>query len=582
MLKVDVSTTAISVRPSRNDIKNICYINYEEYIFAMDIGTIATILALMLSVYTLIPSSRRQEVRLKVSWTTIVYLIVIMGLLLFLQFNTTIINLTQYYLEYNLSNLYQYSPVTRLIDKDEVILILLILAILPFTSFTKKLHPRQYKKFVDLCYELYHEKKYKELTDLIAKNRKEIKMITHREYFSAQAKDTFARFVFKHSDYPKILLHNFFKHEENVPEPGLIQKLTAKTKLRFFNTVKQMCFGRMLHYNTNNESFADACIDMFQDDEFLEFLSTRNSRTLLSLIDSGVFDGSSLSSLLRFAVLNRKSFLYKEFRYDHIEHSVTEYLLEKPERCEKWGLWFPMGETLISYLDDLHIRGVEVDPYNREMGDFMDSDGKNEKLDSPIFLVTIFFRRMTISALEQGIKWHMWLYYYRYFVDGISRNLSKEEHQECEFPTRYHYLTWEILQSMTDLIDIVVRKKEITHQDNARIDEVKMDHDNGNIVHSAMRCLGQCLRSIMESDSFTDYDKRYYLRSIFHTYFRLATTEGYEKYAELMLTFIKVGGSEWQDPLDTRFIVSFLRESDFRFKVGFYEKVDEAITFLGE
>lgn len=547
----------------------------------MDIGTIATIITLLLSVYALTASSLRKELSLKISWTTWIYLGTILSLLIFLQFEKTISNAISYFFNNTITDYYIFSPLLQLTTKEEVFLVLLILTILPFSIFRKKLHPRQYKKFIELCHELFYEEKYTELIKIILKNKKQIEIITNRKYASAIIKDWFARFIKKNAS-PKELISfpDYFNAEEKGEETeiNIIQKITKKIKFKIFNWVEKIIYGGAWYYHIRkNEKFSTRCEEIFQDQKFISFLATRNSELILKLMKSDIFDSTSLSAILRWSMLDTHSFLYKELIYKNLDSGVTGYLFENPERIEEWHLWIPIGESLIDYLNNLNRDDRNVDPYNRPMDNFNSYHSTSEKLYSPIYLGNLFFKKMIMSALDAKIQWHMWLYYYEYFIKGIEKNLRQENYEEIEFPTRYHYLTWEILESLTNIIETVYNNPNLLNQENTSIKGVDLEHENGSIIKSAMRCLGKCTRIIMESKSFTTYDKNYYLEGIFHTYFRLCQKEELKKHAETYLICIKYGGDKWRGLLQPETLILFLENSRFQSDIQAFKKCAELI-----
>ena len=139
---------------------------------------------------------------------------------------------------------------------------------------------------------------------------------------------------------------------------------------------------------------------------------------------------------------------------------------------------------------------------------------------------------MVHSAFKAEIQWHMWLYYYEHFLSRMIKNIAPHSPGAREFQSRYHFLIYELLNAMTDLIDEISMYPEKSQLKSAQFEKVDLNHDNGSIIKSAMKCLGRCTDIILNSENLTDYDKKYFLDVIFYPYFSLAENDDLRQYAE--------------------------------------------------
>ena len=208
------------------------------------------------------------------------------------------------------------------------------------------------------------------------------------------------------------------------------------------------------------------------------------------------------------------------------------FFLNDAKIAEKFGIYKPIGDFVISYLDELAHHPSE-DTYNRANDNDFESVGL---WHSPLFGGVRFFDIMVKEALFQGIEWHMWLYYMPPIVERIVRNYRLSDplaNEAFETPTRYSYILYLIFSYLRDWILAV---KDLPHdQPNVVLESTRPDHENGNIPKSSILAISECLYSVLQSQSIGASTKRSLALLVFNIYFDLRASGHYDPYAEVLI-----------------------------------------------
>ena len=214
----------------------------------------------------------------------------------------------------------------------------------------------------------------------------------------------------------------------------------------------------------------------------------------------------------------------------------------------------PIGDEVLHYLEQLSTTPDE-DYYNYPINNFGGSDDK--VMNSPVHLAIHFFDLMVGKPLHQNVKWHMFLYYYFYFVEKMVDNYKPHASADltAEWPTRYSYFIYLIIQVHEDWMGEVKRMLPDKYSDLA-MENVSNYHENGNIPKSSLIALGFSLEKILYSDSVSDKFKDYVVEIIFRFYLELATASLMSDYAQVLLSIFRSEGI-----FKTRDLKSKLKES---------------------
>jgi hypothetical protein len=256
-----------------------------------------------------------------------------------------------------------------------------------------------------------------------------------------------------------------------------------------------------------------------------------------------------LNFYIKSLLLDKNSILYHEIKHNQYtkgnryiineQNRFIQYFLNDANVAERLLVWRPFGNFALEYLDDL-FRDKDKDPYNLAFGRY-DEDA----WECPLRITIWFFEAMVLEALHQGIRWHMWLYYFRTIVEKILRNLSPNPNtvELCrEFPTPYHFLLYSIFHTLRQWIETAADLPP--EQENIILNSEMLTHqENGNIPKSAIIALGECLRHVMLAQSVDERFKSYLLSMVLQNYFNLLKKPMMQKFARVLLTAIVKGGA---------------------------------------
>ena len=128
----------------------------------------------------------------------------------------------------------------------------------------------------------------------------------------------------------------------------------------------------------------------------------------------------------------------------------------------------------------------------------------------PVYIGLSYFDIMVSSAACQGIRWHMWLYYFPIVLErllAICDESGPAIDSSDEWPTRSLYLIYVVFSTVirwTHLIKFL--PPSCSHRS---FNEGNVRHENDNIIKSAAIALGSCCDRIVTTDKvsekFLDY-----------------------------------------------------------------------------
>lgn len=177
---------------------------------------------------------------------------------------------------------------------------------------------------------------------------------------------------------------------------------------------------------------------------------------------------------------------------------LLHFLLADACVAKNLSVWRPIGEHILKILRS--DRSPDYVAYlNGTPHDFEDARWKD-----PTFAGMFFFDLMVTTAAHQGVRWHMWLYYFPYFVERLEEIYDdKNPHVDMsdEFPTRSAQLIYEAINTLGSWVQLV---KHLPEGSPHREINPGFHGDNGNIPVSAALALGSCMVTIVMSDKLSD------------------------------------------------------------------------------
>jgi len=157
------------------------------------------------------------------------------------------------------------------------------------------------------------------------------------------------------------------------------------------------------------------------------------------------------------------------------------------------GAWAPIGNHLERLLDGAEKPGHVA---------WLNGSAKwyeREWWRDPAYVSLFYFDVMVSSAIEQGVRNHMWLFYFPYFADRLARVYDAEGQdidRNAEFPTRSGRLLYEITSYLTKWIAVL---PELPDGSPHKTLPANRDRTGTNIPFSAATALGRSFAAILRA-----------------------------------------------------------------------------------
>lgn len=243
---------------------------------------------------------------------------------------------------------------------------------------------------------------------------------------------------------------------------------------------------------------------------------------LLRLSGANRFSDAYFRGLL----LDSNSILYQELKSEsnfspgiqpHREGSrLLKFLFKNASVAEKLGVWKPIGSCMIELLrphespDSEFIKTLNKKPHSR----------RDERWGSPIYTGIYFFNVMVTAAARQGIRYHMWLYYFTHIVAELEKIYDTSDpdvNESDEFPIESARLINELIGVLSNWILLVEKLPSDSPHLNSTVFDKQQEllvynnqsYDNANIPVSAANALGMCLSKILLSQKINLQFKSY-------------------------------------------------------------------------
>jgi hypothetical protein len=347
---------------------------------------------------------------------------------------------------------------------------------------------------------------------------------------------------------------------------GLDKDTAPKRRNNIFEiAIKKFAGIKSESYQRRHDTIHDIFKYTLLNNQFVKELSATQPYLAIRILKSEIRETLEFSNIyLGSLFCDSNSILYRELNNNQNLNSGNRYWLPKENRllfylfsdvkvAEKLYAWKPIGESVLSRLTEIGRKPLE-DAYNFTYDKETYVRGK-----CPIYMAVHYFSIMVSEALYQNIKWHMWLFYFRYFVRYICRNYDIDEKYidvELEFPTRYSYLLYIITTTLRDWISSA--ENIPMEQENVAIKTTTLGHDNGNIVTSSILALGQSIFTIATTEKIPLKFKKYLIEGIYDLHFKikLPGIKIDKKYAQTLLKSLLNGGQEhYKDDADYNSLV---------------------------
>jgi hypothetical protein len=299
------------------------------------------------------------------------------------------------------------------------------------------------------------------------------------------------------------------------------------------------------------QKFESKIEEIFSVEEFVQFLCKNDQSFALELFKSHYPSNKELfwTHYGKALIQTKGSILYREFHEEFRgKPEFTDYLLNNVKISQRLNIWKPIGEAIIDEIDNNRRKEIDMD-------NFYNYKYYETRYNSPIYIGTMFFKKMVDNALANKVNWHMWLFYFDHIVDHICENISYPEKGSGEFWNMYEYYVYEIFSTYSSWIEYNIHQHNNSKKYTVALQNTNSENENGNIIKSAIISYTRSLRKISESKfrpGFTQDRRNQYLNTLF-TLKNQADNES-KKYAEVMLSCIKTEYEGYSSKKRTKFL----------------------------
>lgn len=227
--------------------------------------------------------------------------------------------------------------------------------------------------------------------------------------------------------------------------------------------------------------------------------SRASNETIVKLYIRCLFETKN-QSLIQELKIASDSYDSIQSRNANIDLPILSALFVHTEVAVDNSVWYPVGEDVVKSLkyDD-----VQREFLLKEYDDDLDEEMWNHK----IYIGIVYFNYMVRETIYRESGYHMWLFYFRHFTDGLIKLIpSDNQYKDNGYPSFAHYMIQQQVDIMIDWLELA----EGQNTDRRVIDTI--------------RCLGWCLNSICIADNskIKDKFKIRQLDNVLSVYFRLS------------------------------------------------------------
>lgn len=457
----------------------------------MDPSGILTILGLVVAVFAIIPRERRLDLSIRISnldWLIIVATLILVHYIIYFSV------LKELGLAFELGS-WRYG----FNEENTIYLIFLGLGIfLIFRAKVSKITRSNIDSANDLFEQLLLEEKYGELTILTERHINYISKIYKSDSYLNQIankiRPTESFSMYLGNQKPSYL--DSFLPKQRVWISSLIERGDDKKEIaenilrRLVNNV-----GFVRHLSISRPYLGIQIIET--DTYFIEDFVINFFNNLMENETSVYYyeleDTQNLVSGSRYGLSKNNKLLY--------------YLFNNVKVSETLGIYKPIGDKVCNLLDyDKKL----IARYNEPLGTYYESNRFRCPIDSSVH----FFEIMILESMHQGIRWHMWLYYFPSFVTKILDKLDPAPGVDIdrEWPTPFHYILYHTVSVMLDWLE---EYSKVANKDPLQMDDERLHHDNGSIPKSTVLALGNIIFMIISSPAVSNQFKEYILEIVF-------------------------------------------------------------------
>ncbi|WP_372879540.1 hypothetical protein [Spongiibacter marinus] len=440
-----------------------------------------TILAILISAYSLLPDEKRLDLYLRISWAD-----------LFLAAVPIIAILVVVYSPVILSTGYVKPVAWYWGFTEETMVFSCLLGIVGFFGWKasgSRLPLSNYARWDEATHQYLRSKKFHQLGYVLNKY--------HDQLFKVIEKDVWY-----------VRVHRFLK-----PRPAILS-LVANPKVPFYkpwlDRIRTLLARPFPGSCKSQERISQSVSRLLKSPSFVEFMAETHPMVAAKATKVRLPDSEEYISLFfKSLIAHPGSVLYRELRDNQNCSYTGEYYLDESnallgfylrdvEVAQEVGIWQSVGEYVIDFIKKQ--RGQD-NFYNKPNDGFSDGD---ERWNCPIFIGGLFFEVMVSVAIFQRAQDHMWLMYVDSFLEKIldSMDRAPEVDPDREFPSRFDYLMYELFSACGKWAGAA------EYLDYSNVDPADIEHFP---EYWAAKTYGSMLRRIVKSGKLPDRQKAYFL-----------------------------------------------------------------------
>ncbi|MDI6539761.1 hypothetical protein QMA77_22880 [Pantoea ananatis] len=439
-------------------------------------GSLA-VFAILLAWYTLLTDERRVDFKLRISKIYILVVGFIVAVILVIIYSKVLLSIIP------------VKPIPWYFGFNEDTLaftcLCIIVILFGFKILGKKIPKANLKKWIIISERYLRAKKIEQLGYLFEKYHEQL-------------------FGIINSDKWYVRTHSYLS-------PGLILK--AGTERIRFKRLKVRLSKLFPYKDRSKESIQLNISKILKSKSFAHHLIDAHPHVAMKATCLRFRDNDEyITIFFTYLISNQNSMFYRELRDNQNRSYTGEYAIDETNPLLNFflndistainvAIWKPLGDYLISYIKK---QSGSSGFYNQPDNNFSSSD---ERWECPIFVGLFFFDVMVSTAIFKRAKNHMWLMYYRYFLEEIlsSRVIAEDVDLYREFPVRFDYLIFELIANC----DAWVGAAQYLSYDGISMDDVMLSPE-----YIAATTLGGMMYMILTSDKLFENQKKYLLEII--------------------------------------------------------------------
>lgn len=517
----------------------------------MSLDSLIAVAALLIAAYQIIPRTRQLELKLRFRPLDLLLVLLAFVTVLYLQFYPTFQSL----------GLAPSLGLRRWGLTPQNVSFLVILGtglLLLYRTWRFRLRFGDIGRFSALVAELLERREYPTLIHVLSRHWSQIQGLAKRgtpflrlhDSLKPDLSSPFEDFV---RDLSEKEGHS---SKEKTPKglKALAAKSTKELRLRLF-ALLESSLGRSIRLRS---SLASSVGRLLRDQTLAREVALNRPGLGLRMLETEHHEVHSFIEVyFRSLIFEPASSLYRELNdtsnfssgeHFHLpdESRVLKYLFDDASRAEELAVYSPIGDSVIRELDK-HRSDPESDPGNsRVPHKFQELERKT----SPLFIGLKFFDVMITRSLEQGIQWHMWLYYLPIFLEKALRQYRPLPQSPSPWEsdkTIYDEFIEEIFWMLEAWVSSVTRLD--LSREGVRLQSTSADHENDNLVKSSMLALGLCIRHLWNSQNVTQAKKDDLATGTLRKVLELRRSPELKQYSAALLNSVLAGGfgSPWKE-----------------------------------